>query len=209
MGKKTAICLGAGLFLIGAFGVFLAINSIGAPAVVKKDLETKGVITDLYADVVEHKLTGIDLSKHYQFDYEFVAENGKTYGKTATISEAEAQGLAVGQKITVQYHSHHPSINAAKGYGVYLPVDSFVEHSPMSRILVCSVFCVLGAILLYSGFTYKEDGDQEQITEGDFFEQPAQQQPTQQPAAANSSEIPDEQMEKLERYRQAYLANQK
>ncbi len=204
MGKKTAIVIGFIFFLLGVVGVYNAASSIGAAPVEKKDLETKGVITEVFVDVLEHKLTGVDLDKHFQFDYEFVAENGETYHGTETISEAEAEILAEGQKITIQYHSHNPGVNAAKGYGVYLPVDSFVEHSASTRIIVCSVFGFLGMILLYTGFTYKEDGEQDLAENEQFFEKPPEQ-----PAAPADAEVVDEQMEKLERYRQAYMANQK
>ena len=198
MGNKTLIAVGTGIACLGLFGVYNAIRSYTADPVEKSDLEATGVITSIYADVVEHRLTGIDLTAHYQFDYEFVAADGETYYGTETIEEREAGLLNQGQDIEVQYYSHQPGINAAKGWGVYIPVDNMPKSTPTFRLFFSLGVAGLGGLLIFSTFLGKEDEEPEPARASASQPRPVPQDPT---AGA-------EELEKLERYRKAYLAHQ-
>lgn len=159
MGKKTVLGIGVVVLGLSAIGVYNAINDLGEAPVEKKDLSATGIVTDVYADQLEHTATGVTVSTHYKFEYSFVANDGERYNNTKTIDEAEFNALESGQEITILYHSNQPSLNGAKDFGTYISVDRLPKSTPQGRLYGCLGGCAFGAFFLFAAVFGKKSDD--------------------------------------------------
>ena len=147
--NKTLVCFAAGLVLLGGLGTYNAINRMGKAPVERKDLTAVGEITFKEATVLQHA-TGYVLDTTYDMRYSFQASDGQLYIGEDKLTESQYNRLSKGDKVTVQYHSHHPSINASQ-YGHYVAVEDLPSASNTMRLAVCSGALVVGLVLLAFG----------------------------------------------------------
>lgn len=146
--KKLAVWgIGFGLVLLGCYGMWKAANEWEKPPTVREDIETKGIVTRVTVTELKHAI-GVTIDRTFRLNFEFVAQDGQTYSGQEIIDQAQANTLSEGDEVTVKYHSNNPSINAAIYYGTYIPADTFGEQSPQTRMMFCSVFCVMGLLVL-------------------------------------------------------------
>ncbi|MCA9068961.1 MAG: hypothetical protein KDA84_08565 [Planctomycetaceae bacterium] len=159
MGKKIVLGIGAVILGLSCIGVYNAINDFYETPVENKDLSATGIVTDVYADQLEHTMTGATISTHYKLEYSFVAEDGERYNNTKTIDEAEFNALRSGQEITILYHSNQPSLNGAKDYGTYISVDGMPNPTPQNRLYGCLGGCAFGAVFIFAAVFGKQSED--------------------------------------------------
>ena len=151
MGKIVLIMFGAGMAFLGTCGTYFAVTSFGKAPVVKSDVSTTGVVTDMQATELRHKI-GVKLSTSYKFKYSFEAQDGKTYHGEHTLKEAEFNSLSEGKSVDVLYHSDNPNISAVPKYGHYMAVSDFPGPTPAVRLGVSLGTLFLGATIVFLGF---------------------------------------------------------
>ena len=136
MGKKTLIAMGIGIVLLGAVGVFNAIDDLGAAAPVG-DQSTTGKITSLA------RLTKGDRgTPSFSFMYAFRSD-GRVFFGEQTIDKAAYESLKKGDQVTVHYESDNPRASSAATNAGDSPEIAYIK----TRLKVCGGTAVFGLLI--------------------------------------------------------------
>jgi len=148
MAKTIGYIIGSGMILLGALGLFNAYSDAGKPPVVRTDLTTTGVITNLEIMETRHKI-GVTLVTEYSMKYKFVDEAGNTHYDTETLEPYEFAVLHEGKEIQIRYHSNNPWISASP-YGHYMGVDhpALAPQSMSQKLMICIGLMLFGLLII-------------------------------------------------------------